>query len=161
MSIPLSPKHVTAEGYSFPKFNWISANEFSYTYRKLLKLVLKCMHSLVYISQFAVINSSVNQHLRKHLHVVDGTDAPGCTERIPGSKRRHRHPRGGSFWKTPYPVLQGYDGRERYRILHNTEILTRFKEERHFPIYTHMNYWYTSAPLGLHCTKVPCSDKKK
>lgn len=108
-------------------------NGFSYNYRKPLnKLIFECMFSLVYSYEFSVINSSVNQHLRKHLHSVDGTDTSGCTEWIQSCKRWHHHPLRRSFWKTSHPFLQRYDGRERYKMLHKTEIGARCKEGRCF-----------------------------
>lgn len=142
----LFPKHINNRKTIFfwnTQFNLMPKNGFSYNYRKPLnKLIFERMLSLVYSYEFPVINSSVNQHLRKHLHSVDGTDTSGCTEWIQSCKRWHRHPLRRSFWKTSHPFLQRYDGRERYKMLHETEIGARCKEGRCFPVHIHQLLLY-------------------
>lgn len=134
-------------------------NGIKYHYRKPLnKSVFECMLSLVYSYNFSLTNSSVNQHLWKHLHAVDGTDTSGCAEWIQSSERWHRHPLRRSFWKTSYPLLQGYDGRERYKVSHKTEIEQGVKKEEVF-LSTHISCRCTRAQLGFHWKHVSCRAK--
>lgn len=116
------------------------------------------MLSLVYSYKFPVINFSVNQHLWKHLHTVDGTDTSGCAEWIQSSKRWHCHPLRRSFWKTSHPFLQGYDGRERYKVLHKSETEQGVKKEDLF-LCTHISYCCTRAYVSSLCKSVSHSAK--
>lgn len=113
--------------------------------------------ALIYSYKCSVINSSVNQHLWKHLYTVDGTDTSGCAEWIQSSKRCHRHPLRRSFWKTSHPFLQGYDGRERYKVLHKIELEQGVKEDVF--LCTHISYCYTRVQLGFHCKNLSSKAK--